>query len=178
MLIGAGIVVGVLVVVVAVLGVIAPTRMDFEREIIVDKPSDFVFADLRFLKNHQRWNPWSKLDKDIVQKYEGEDGTVGATLSWNGNNKVGEGTQEIKSIKDGERIDYELRFKRPMEDTAQSYLITEPIAESKTKVIWGMKSKAPFPGNIFCMVMGMKKVLSGQIDEGLASMKKEIEKGS
>ena len=49
----------------------------------------------------------------------GTDGTPGFVSAWNStSNEVGEGEQEIKKITEGERVDTELRFKRPFETKA------------------------------------------------------------
>lgn len=174
-LVGLGVVVGLLAVVVAVLAMIAPTELHVEREVVVDQPKDVVFEELKFVKNHDIWSPWSKRDPNIVHEYKGTDGTVGFVSAWSGNDEVGVGEQEITKITEGERIDYELRFKKPMEDTSTAYLITEAAGENQTRVKWGMDGKLPFAGNVFCMLMNMKATLIADFDEGLAGLKKHLE---
>ena len=176
LLIGAGLLVLVLVGTIAVLGAIAPTDLHVEREILIYKPNEVVFEDLKYLKNHDRWSPWFKRDPNIVKEYKGEDGTVGFISSWSGNDQVGVGEEEITKIAEGERIDYELRFKKPMEDTSTAYLITEALTDDQTKVKWGMRGRTPFPGNVICMVMNMKQTLAKDFDEGLAMLKADLEK--
>jgi hypothetical protein len=175
-LVGVGVVAVLLVATIAVLGAIAPTDLHVEREVVIDKPKDVVFEDLKYVKNHERWSPWFKRDPNLVKAYRGEDGTVGFVNSWSGNDQVGVGEQEIKKIAEGERIDYELRFKKPMEDTSKAYLITEAVGENQTKVKWGMQGKTPFPGNVICMLMNMKQSLAKDFDEGLGMLKTELEK--
>lgn len=174
-LIGLGAVVGILVLVIAVLGAIAPTDLHVEREVVIEKPVAVVFGDLKLVKNHDLWSPWFKKDPNIVKEYKGEDGTVGFISSWSGNDEVGVGEQEIKKIAEGERIDYELRFKKPMEDTNTAYLITESLGENQTKVKWGLQGKTPFPGNVMCLVMNLRQKLAGDFDEGLAMLKTHLE---
>jgi uncharacterized protein YndB with AHSA1/START domain len=175
-LIGMGVVAVLLVATIAVLGAIAPTDLHVEREVVIDKPKEVVFEDLKYVKNHERWSPWFKRDPNLAKEYHGEDGTVGFVNSWSGNDQVGVGEQEIKKIAEGERIDYELRFKKPMEDTSTAYLITEAVGEHQTKVKWGMQGKTPFPGNVICMLMNMKQTLAKDFDEGLGMLKAELEK--
>jgi hypothetical protein len=174
-LIGLGVVVGLLIGVVAVLAMIAPTELHVEREVIIDKPKDVVFEQLKLVKNHESWSPWFKRDPNIVKEYRGTDGTVGFVSSWSGNDEVGVGEQEITKIAEGERIDYELRFKKPMEDTSTAYLVTEEAGNGQTKVRWGMEGKLRFPGNVICMLMNMKGMLISDFDEGLADLKKHLE---
>ena len=175
-LMGVGVVAVVCVAAIAVLGAIAPTDLHVEREVLIYKPKEVVFEDLKYLKSHDRWSPWFKRDPNVIKEYKGEDGTVGFVSSWSGNDQIGVGEEEITKIAEGERIDYELRFKKPMEDTSTAYLVTEALADAQTKVKWGMKGKTPFPGNVICMVMNMKQTLAKDFDEGLAMLKAELEK--
>lgn len=166
---------GVLAAIIAILGFIAPKDFYLEREIIINKPKDFVFQQLKSVKTHDLWSPWAKRDPQMKKTYQGEDGTVGFISAWDGNDQVGAGEQEIKSIIEGERIDTELRFKRPMEDSSDAFLITEIVSDSQTKVRWGMKDTMTFPGNVICLLMNMPAKLAKDFDEGLAQMKVVIE---
>jgi len=174
-LISLGVIVAVIVLVIAVLGAIAPTDLHVSREVVIDKPKDVVFSDLKLVKNHDHWSPWFKLDPKIVKEHRGEDGTVGFVSAWSGNDKVGVGEQEITKIAEGDRIDFELRFKKPMEETNTAYLITEAVGENQTKVKWGLQGKTPFPGSVFCLVMNLRQKLAADFDEGLGMLKKRLE---
>src|SRR5678815_5858519 len=89
------VVVGVVVVGIAILGFVAPTDLNVEREVVINRPKDDVFNDLRLMKSHDSWSPWMRKDPNIVKQYTGADGTVGFVQSWSGNNEVGVGEQEI-----------------------------------------------------------------------------------
>ncbi len=171
-----GITLGILVLIVAILGVIAPKDFEVEREIIINKPKQTVFNELKMVKNHESWSPWAKLDPNVKKEYRGVDGTVGFVFAWAGNKNIGVGEQEIKNLVDGERIDFELRFKEPMVATNEAYLVTEAVGDNQTKVKWGMKGHNSFPANIFCFVFNMKAELAKSFDEGLASFRSQLEK--
>lgn len=164
-----------IVAVIAIIGVIAPKDFKIEREVVINKPKDQVFAYLKSLKNGSNWNPWIKLDPNIVIDYKGEDGAVGSISSWSGNEQVGVGEQEIKDIREGEKIDFDLRFKKPMESKAIGYFTTESVGENQTKVKWGMMGETGFPFNIVCLVMGMTKNMNKDFDKGLANLKSILE---
>lgn len=166
----------ILIAIVIVLGLAAPGTFVVEKEIVVNKPKDFVFSELKQMKKHQTWNPWSKKDPHIKNTYRGEDGTVGFVAAWEGNDDVGVGEEEIKRIVEGERIDIELRFKKPMEDTSQAYLVTEAVSPQETRIKWGMTGKMSFPGNVICMLMNMRENLGKDFDEGLRTLKANLEK--
>ncbi|MFZ4713165.1 MAG: SRPBCC family protein [Bacteriovoracaceae bacterium] len=163
------------IVLVAVLGVIAPTDFKVEREIIINKPREVVFPYLKLVENSNKWNPWVRRDPNIKLTTKGIDGTVGFIGGWIGNKEVGEGEQEIKNIVEGNRIDIELRFKKPFEATNQAYLATEVVSAEQTKVKWGMSGINKFPISIICMVLGMQKMLVKDFDSGLADLKNNLE---
>jgi hypothetical protein len=168
-------VVGALFGIIIVLGFIAPKNFRVEREITINKPRVAVFAYIKSLENAKKWQPWSKRDPNINLTYRGTDGAVGSVSAWIGNSDVGSGEQEIKNIIEGERIDLELRFKKPFEDTSSAYLVTESIGDTQTKVRWGIAGTSKFPINVLCMIMGMDKMLAKDFDEGLAALKKNLE---
>jgi len=171
-----GIVLGVLVGAFFVLGLVLPKHFVVEREIVINKPKGFVFSQLKQLKNHKDWGPWAKRDPNMITEYKGTDGTVGFVSAWCGNDEVGVGEQEIKNIVEGERLDLELRFKKPMENNGEAYFVTETVGENQTKVRWGMKGESKFPMNVVCLVINMKGMLAKDFDEGLTSLKTVLER--
>lgn len=167
---------GLLITAIAVLGLIAPTTFVIEKSVSIEKPRFVVFDKIRYSKNHEAWNPWSKKDPLIKYDWKGNDGTVGFITHWVGNNKVGEGEQEIKRIVEGERIDYEMRFSAPVKMTNISSLITTEDSDTKTKLTWYMKGKMSFPGNIMFKVFKMQSKLEDDFEEGLNVIKAILEK--
>lgn len=165
-----------LVAVVLIVGLVAPKDYLVEREILVNKPKDFVFAQVKKLENHERWNPWAMKDPQIHRNYRGTDGTVGFLVAWSGNKDVGKGEQEITAITEGERVDQVLRFKEPFEDTANVYWITENAGENQTKVRWGMTGTRKYPLNAITYIFRMDKMFERDFDTGLNMLKTELEK--
>lgn len=167
---------GILIGLILLIGLALPKDFHIEREVVINKPKSVVFDYMKQLKKQDNWSPWAKMDPGMSKSYKGEDGTVGFTSSWSGNNKVGEGEQEIKNIVEGERIDTELRFKKPMANTNTAYFITESVGPHQTKVRWGMNGKSPYPFNIVCFIFNMKKKVGENFEEGLESLKAVLEK--
>lgn len=166
-----GIGVGVIAIIVGIAAYLAPKETHITRRIVINQPKEVLFQKLVLLKTHEAWMPWGKKDPNMKINYSGTDGTVGFTSAWAGNKEVGVGEQEIIAIVPGERIEYALRFKEPMEGVATAYLTTKALDENQTEVVWGFDTKNRFPATIFCMVFNMKKVLEGEFDSGLQSLK-------
>lgn len=147
------------------------------KEVTINKPKQEVFDYIKLIKNQDNYSVWNKLDPNMKKDYKGTDGAVGFVYSWDSENKnAGQGEQEIKSVKDGESLDMEIRFKRPFESTCGAYLSTEAAGDNQTKVKWGFEGKMPYPMNIMQLFMNMEEMVGKDLQGGLDNLKKEMEK--
>ena len=151
-------------------------KMEIEREIVINKPVEEVFDYIVLLKNQDNFSKWALIDPNSKKSYKGTDGTVGFVSAWDSkNDDLGAGEQEILKISKNHRIDYALRFKRPMEANNQAYLLTEK-AGTNTKVKWGFQGEMPYPFNLMSKLMGMKGMLEEDLDTGLKNLKGILDK--
>jgi hypothetical protein len=145
-----------------------------EREITIKKPKSQVFNYVKHLRNQDNYSKWVRMDPNMKKNFRGTDGTVGFVYSWDGNKDAGKGTQEIKNIIEGERVDVEIRFIKPFEAVATAPIITEPVADNQTKVKWALKGKSNYPMNI--MNLFMDNMLGKDLESSLATLKDILEK--
>lgn len=162
---------GGIVLLILILGMLAPKSYDVSRTITVNKPKTEVFTELRSLKKQGEWSPWDKKDPNMKKEFTGTDGEVGAKSAWVGNKDVGEGEQEITKIIDGERIEGKLRFFKPWKSEADCYFNVEDAENMGTKVTWGFSGKNKFPFSIFMLFFSMDKTVGKDFEEGLESFK-------
>lgn len=107
---------------------------DVEREIVINKPKSEVFGYIKLLRNQNYYSKWAQVDPNMTKTYRGTDGVVGFVSAWDSTNEeVGTGEQEIIAIKEGERIDFELRFIKPFKATEPAYMLTESLSATQTK---------------------------------------------
>jgi effector-binding domain-containing protein len=158
---------------VIIFGLVGRKDYHVERSIEIDAPANTVYEYVRFFKNFNQWSPWSGLDPHLVSSVTGTDGEVGATYSWSGNKDVGKGKQIIRSLNPS-RIETELVFVEPWEDTAPSFMAFEPKGK-KTKVTWGMDMHVAFPWNGMAMFTNMDAAIGKDYAKGLANLKKVTE---
>ncbi len=175
------IILGAIAFAVILLCIFAPTDFKLERDITINKPRNIVFAEIKFLKNHAKWNAWLKKDPSAKMEYKGTDGTVGFISSWESENQeLGIGEQEIITITEGERLEMQLRFKKPMEGKLASYITTESLGENQTKVTVGMYDKMPIPMNAIHLLVDtcfeIQKKMTDNMDAGLNDLKVILEK--
>lgn len=153
-----------------------PKEYAVQREITINKPVDTIFNYLKFLKNQNEFSYWASIDPKMKTSYKGTDGAIGSIASWESKVKeVGVGEQEITKIIEGERIDFALRFKEPMEDTAHGFMSTEKITQTQTKVKWAINGIIPYPMNIMMPMMNLDSMLGNDLQKGLDNLKAKME---
>ncbi len=147
-----------------------------KRSIVVNKPTAEVFGYIKYLKNQSEYSKWARMDPGMKVEYRGTDGQPGFVSAWDSNrDSVGKGEQEIKKIDEGKRVDYEIRFIKPMEAVAPAYLITDSIAPAQTKVTWGFEEHVPYPFNIMCLFFDVEKLIGNDLQTGLGNLKGKLE---
>ncbi len=166
-----------IVVLVLIAGLFVKKEMHAEREVVINKPKGEVFSYVKLLKNQNDYSKWGTMDPAMKKEFKGTDGTIGFVSAWESqNSEVGKGEQTITAIKDGERIDYDIHFIKPMESNATAYMITEPVAENSTKIKWGFNGKMAYPFNVMRLFMDMDNMIGADFAAGLTNLKTKLEK--
>lgn len=143
------------------------------REMIINAPRQKVFDYLKLLKNQDAFNRHAMAGPDRKKEFKGTDGTVGYIYAWSGNKNSGEGEKEIKSIIEGERIEMEIRFVKPMAASACIIMETESLSDRQTKVYWSNAGTLKYPLNI--MIPMMEKSVAKDMDTSLSTLKNILE---
>lgn len=174
------IVLATIVSIVALILIVALfTKKDYciEREIVINKTKQEVFNFIKFIKNQERYSKWVMADPQMRKTFKGTDGTPGFVYAWDSDDKkVGKGEQEIKKIHESERIDCELRFKKPFENTANAYMETQEVSINQTKVKWVFYGKYKYPMNIMMLILNLDNLLGNDMRVSLSNLKEVIEK--
>ena len=148
-----------------------------EREIVINKPKADVFNYIKYLKNQNNYSKWNMMDPNAKIDYKGTDATVGFVSSWDSQNKnVGKGEQEIVKITDGERLDMNLHFFKPMDIRCTASMTTEAAGANQTKVKWCFNGNMPYPMNFMLVCMNMEKMIGDDLATGLTNLKTLLEK--
>lgn len=145
-----------------------------KREIVINAPRQKVFDFLKLLKNQDKFNKWAKADPGRKWEYRGTDGTVGFIIAWSGNKNAGEGEKEIMNIIEGERIETQIRFVRPMSAVADVIMETESLPGNQTRVSLINSGTLKYPMNIFIPMA--EKRFPKDMDSSLATLKSILEK--
>src|ERR671919_223025 len=118
--------------------------------------------------------PVGKIDAAMKQTYEGAPAGSGAIYTWGGNKEVGEGRMAITESRPSELIRIKLEFLKPFAATNTAEFTFKPEG-SQTIVTWSMSGKNNFMAKAIHLIMNMDKMIGGQFEKGLASMKSVVE---
>jgi uncharacterized protein YndB with AHSA1/START domain len=166
----------ILVAIPLLLAVFVERDYSVEREVTIERPVHEVFDYIKYLKNQNNYSKWAGMDPEMKTNFSGTDGKPGFISAWESDDpEVGKGEQEILSITENERVDYELRFQEPFSSTSQSWMTTSPIDDNSTRVTWGFSGHMPYPTNIFLLLLDMEEMLGEDFQIGLANLKAILE---
>lgn len=113
----------------------------------------------------------------MKQTYAGAPDGAGEIYSWSGDGKAGEGRMTLTEAKPNELIRIKLEFERPMKATHAAEF-TFKVDGKQTLVTWTMTGEREFIPKAFFLFMNIDKMLGGDFDKGLASMRSVVEGAS
>ncbi|MFM9944980.1 MAG: SRPBCC family protein [Bacteroidia bacterium] len=168
-----GIVLLGLMAIIVLLGLIAPKDFKVERSIVIPTSNkEVIFKNLSNWSDFLKWNPWSSKDPNQKLTYKGEEGTVGASYKWEGNDSVGCGEMTIVALVPNKKVDMDLHFIKPFETTNKTIFTMVPQGDGYN-VNWEMSGSSPFPFNIMHLFMDMDKMIGPDFEKGLNTLKEK-----
>lgn len=166
---------GGLIALLLIIALLIPRTYTVTRSIVINRPRMEVFNYARMLKNQEQYSVWVMRDPDVQIVYTGADGTVGAMSSWKSDDRnVGIGEQEIRKISEGESIEVEIRFKKPMESTGFGATTLSDAGQGATSISSRFYGRSKFPFNLINPMLD--KMLGKDMLQNLHNMKNNLEK--
>ena len=164
----------VIIILFVVVVALQPAEYSVVRTATITAPAPAVFAQVNDFHKWEAWSPWAKIDPDMKQTYEGPPAGTGAIYTWTGNKKVGAGRMKLTESHPDYQIRIKLDFLKPFASTAMSEFVFNP-EDTQTAVTWTMTGRKNFISKAFCMFMNMDKMVGGDFEKGLASLKPVVE---
>jgi hypothetical protein len=171
----------ILIALATVIGVILvaaslkPSAFRIERSIQIAAPPSAVFPFLNDLRKANSWNPWVRMDPAGTFTFDGPAAGVGAVSSWAGG-KIGQGRQTIMESVPFEKVTTRLEFLKPVESIALAVYDLKPQG-TQTRVTWSLSGANGFMWKLMGLVVKQDKMIGGQFEKGLASLKLLSETG-
>jgi uncharacterized protein YndB with AHSA1/START domain len=162
-----------LVVVVGALLVYASAKPDtfrVQRSTAINAPAERIFPLIANLKSMNTWNPFVDPDPAIKITYSGPESGKGAAHTWSGNNKVGEGRIEITDAVPSSRVAMQLDMLKPMKAHNAVEFTLKPNGR-ETAVTWAMSGRQPLLAKLMTIFVDCDRMVGGQFEKGLASLK-------
>jgi len=162
--------IAVIIVVFVVVVSLRPADFKVTRSAAIGAPPEVVFPLVNELRKWEGWSPWAKLDPNAKSTFEGPAAGVGASMAWAGNMQVGEGRMTITESRPNEFVCFRLEFIKPMAGTNTAEFTFKPEGK-QTTVTWSMEGKNNFMAKAFGLFVNCDKMVGGQFEKGLESMK-------
>ena len=143
------------------------------RNININASQDDVFSKVTNLSTWDEWSPWIHAETDCPTTVTGTGTQEGDVYSWDGK-LVGSGELEHIKLQSPTKLQQEIRFLKPWQDTAN---ITWNITENgdETKAEWRFNGKMPL--GMFWMLPMMSAWIGYDYDRGLKMLKSKLETG-
>ncbi len=141
------------------------TTYTVERTRFLEAPPERVRALIEDFHQWPRWSPWEDIDPAMQRTYGGPESGVGATYSWSGNRKAGQGRMEIRNVTD-DRIDIALHFDKPFASDNDLTFLLEP-RDGGTQVTWRITGPRPLFMRLAGLLMNMDKLVGKDFERGL-----------
>lgn len=170
------ILIGVAAVLVLFVIIVAmqPAQYRVTRTATIPATSAVVFEHVNDLHKWDAWSPWAKLDPTMKTSFEGPPSGAGASYAWVGNSKVGEGKMSIIESTPNQSVRLKLEFIKPFASVATTEFTFKPEGD-KTSVSWSMSGDKNFMSKAFCLFMNMDKMVGGDFEKGLESLKSVVQ---
>ncbi len=162
-------IIGILIVFLSLLALIIKKSYSIERDIIIDLPVSVIFDYVKLVRNQEQYNVWVMRDPNVNIQYSGIDGKVGFISAWHGNKQAGKGEQEIIEMVEDKFIKLELRFEEPFKNIGHTYMYTEQLSPTQTRVKYLMVGENKFPMTLFNLIID--GVLGKDLQQSLSNLK-------
>jgi uncharacterized protein YndB with AHSA1/START domain len=151
-----------------------PDTFHVERSSSIAAPASAIYPHLVDFRQWAAWSPWEKLDPGMKRDFGGPEGGVGATYAWEGNSDVGKGKMTITQAEPPAKLAIRLEFLEPFASTSVATFALAPEGEG-TRVTWSMDGDQNFIAKVICIFMDMDKMIGGDFEKGLASLRQVSE---
>jgi hypothetical protein len=172
---------GVAALGIAALLTYAATRPDMfrvERSVTIAAAPETIHPLINDMQRFNTWNPFNKKDPSMKGSYRGPTAGPGAAYDFEGNGNVGKGSVQIVEPTGPSRVSMKLDMTAPMEAHNRIDFTLVPQGANRTQVTWAMQGPSPFIGKVMGVIFDMDKMVGGDFDAGLASLKALAEQRS
>ena len=137
-----------------------------------------MFDQVNDFHKWEAWSPWAKLDPNAKVAFEGPPSGTGTIMTWDGNDKVGQGKMTLTESKPNELVKINVEFVKPFEGSVRLAIRLQARRRSDRGDLDHGPSHHNFLEKAMCLVFNGRKMMAGDMDKGLAQMKTVVEGSS
>lgn len=160
-----------LVLIGGVLYFMGSEKVDVTESVTIMKSQEELYKTVGDFNTWSKWSPWAEKDPSMKTEFTGTPLTVGHKNSWTGNDEVGEGMQQIKSLQVNKELVMDLEFFKPAPSKSIVVWNFEPV-EGGTKVTWHTEGPISGMGRVFDALMDFNSGISVDFKKGLDNLSK------
>ena len=163
------------IAVVLVLAAMKPDTFTVRRSAAIKAPAEKIYPHIADLRAFAAWSPYEKKDPAMKRTYSGAAIGKGSVYEWDGDKNVGAGRLIIAELSSPSKVTMQLEMLRPIEAHNMVDFTLAPAGDS-TNVTWSMRGEVPFFAKIIHVFLDMDRMVGGDFEVGLASLKAVAEK--
>jgi uncharacterized protein YndB with AHSA1/START domain len=174
----ATVVIAVLVAGIGAVLAIAATKPDtfrVERSTSIKAPPEKIFPLINDFHEWSGWSPYERKDPAMKKSFSGAPAGKGAIYEWDGDKNVGKGRITIADTAPPNKVVINLDMFSPFEAHNLVEFTLAPKGDT-TDVTWTMNGQTPFLAKVVHVFLDMDKMVGGDFEAGLASLKTIAEK--
>lgn len=170
-----GITVVVLIAAVLLYAATRPDTFRVQRSAAIQAPPEKIFPLINDFGRWGAWSPWEKKDPGMKRSFSAVTAGKGAFYAWDGNQNVGQGSMEITESVPPSRLTIRLSFVKPF-DARNTVEFSLESRGAATQVTWTMHGPVPYISKILHLFFDIDRMVGGDFEAGLASLKGLAEK--
>jgi hypothetical protein len=165
-------IIGSILLILLVLGFIAPKEYVSKREILIHAPKAHIYSRyISSLEGLHSWRTLLKNDSTSRVDYKGTPGTVGSKAEWTASYGSHGGREEVIRVIPLKRIEFKIRYIKPWESLNHADISIEEKGDSQCIVTYRFEGHNPFPFNIQHLFMNMDFKMGSRLMRDLECLK-------
>ena len=162
----------VLIAIAALLLIVSATRpntFQLERSVLIMAPPERIYPLIASVREMSRWNPFEAQDPALNRQYSAVESGPSSAIDFVGR-KAGTGRLEVREAVPPSRVTMQLIMQKPLAASNRIDFSLLPQGGA-TQVTWAMNGPVSLFGRVLHLVINMDRMLGGQFESGLASLK-------
>lgn len=164
-------IVGTIIGILLIYAGVKSPQMEISRELLIKATPEIIFPYLNNSQKMNDWMPWQNSDPELKMLYSGPSEGAGSRSSWDSSGKMGTGYAEIIESIPNQSVKTKLEYTKPMVMSQVATMSLVPAENGETLVRWSVTGHNSFLFRLIGIFMNMDKMVGGEFEKGLTTLK-------